>query len=278
MPTGVYARTKPPWNKGMKVDRTKYPNMGHFKKHSEKAKEKMRNSHLNKIPWNIGLTKETDSRVRKYSTNNPSHIKKGNIPWIKGKHLSKKTKGKISLANRGKIPWNKGKSHPIASLNPQIFKKGHIPFNKGKHLSEKTIRKIREARLKQIMPSRDTLIEIKLQKRLKQMGISFETHKPILNITQCDIFIEPNVCIFADGCFFHGCEKCYDKNFFNKGGELYSKVRARKFLDILTTQKLINEGYTVLRFWEHDINEDFEDKVLDKIIFTMNERIKLMVK
>ena len=274
MPIEIYTRTKLPWNKGMKVDRTKYPNMGHFKKHSEEAKEKMRNSHLDKIPWNKGLTKE-DSRIRKYSTNNPSHIKKGNIPWIKGKHHNKETKEKVSLANKGKIPWNKNKSHPIASLNPQIFKKGHIPFNKGKHLSEKTIRKIREARLKQIIPSKDTLIEIKLQKQLKQMGVSFKTHKPILNITQCDIFIEPNTCIFADGCFFHGCENCYDRNFFNKGGELYSKIRVRKVLDILTTQKLINEGYNVLRFWEHDINKNFEEviKVIQKYTILQSIRV-----
>jgi len=29
------------WNKGKKADRKKYPNMGHFKKHSKKAKQKI---------------------------------------------------------------------------------------------------------------------------------------------------------------------------------------------------------------------------------------------
>ncbi len=34
------------WLKGKKVDRTKYPKMGHFQKHTEKSKEKNRQIHL----------------------------------------------------------------------------------------------------------------------------------------------------------------------------------------------------------------------------------------
>lgn len=36
---------KIPWNKGKKVDREKYPNMGHFIKHSESAIERMKLNH-----------------------------------------------------------------------------------------------------------------------------------------------------------------------------------------------------------------------------------------
>src|SRR3990167_2641321 len=46
---------------------------------------------------------------------------------------------------------------------------------------------IRKARLLQVMPFKDTLIEIKLQNLLKENGIIFETHYPISG--QPDIFI-----------------------------------------------------------------------------------------
>lgn len=39
------------------------------KKHSEEAKQKMREAHKGRIPWNKGLSKETDERVLKHSQN-----------------------------------------------------------------------------------------------------------------------------------------------------------------------------------------------------------------
>ena len=33
-----------PWNKGIKIDRKKYPNIGHFKKHNNETRKKMRDS------------------------------------------------------------------------------------------------------------------------------------------------------------------------------------------------------------------------------------------
>lgn len=155
------------------------------------------------------------------------------------------------------------------------FKKGHAPWNKnkpflqmrGENCTSKRIEvreKLRIARLNQILPTKDTSIEILLQNKLKEHGIPFSIHKKILNLTQPDIFIEPNICIFADGCFWHSCEKCFDKNYFNKPSPLFNKIRLRKVSDILITQKLINEGYIVLRFWEHEINNDL-DNCINKI-------------
>ena len=40
MPKGIYKRTKPVWNKGEKLDRAKYPKMGHFQKHTEETNKK----------------------------------------------------------------------------------------------------------------------------------------------------------------------------------------------------------------------------------------------
>jgi len=37
------------WNKGIKVDRDKYPKIGHFKKHSEKTKDKIKEARAKQI-------------------------------------------------------------------------------------------------------------------------------------------------------------------------------------------------------------------------------------
>ena len=68
--------------------------------------------------------------------------------------------------------------------------------NYGNHYSEEIREKIRLSRLGRHLPIKDTSIEIALQKALKERGIKFETHKTIFG--QPDIFIKPNICIFAD--------------------------------------------------------------------------------
>lgn len=62
----------------------------------------------NKKPWNNGLTKETDYRLRKVSENS-----KGVNKWSKGRKVSDETRAKISLAqknlDRSNRKTNKGK-------------------------------------------------------------------------------------------------------------------------------------------------------------------------
>lgn len=84
-----------------------------------------------------------------------------------------------------------------------------------------------------VFPRKDTSIEIKMQRFLSSIGIPFETHKSILG--QPDIFIEPNICIFADGDYWHQ----------------YPNGRAR---DRWVNKELEKQGYSVIRIWEHDIN------------------------
>ena len=61
--------------------------------------------------------------------------------------------------------------------------------------------KLRQKRLHQIFPKKDTKIEIILQKELTKRDIPFVTHKALFG--QPDIFIEPNICVFADGDYWH---------------------------------------------------------------------------
>ena len=77
-----------------------------------KQKEKLKG----RIPWNKGLTKETDERVATYATKG-GISRKGRPSWCKG--LTKETDErvakaaeKVSKSTKGRIPWNKGKHSP----------------------------------------------------------------------------------------------------------------------------------------------------------------------
>lgn len=120
--------------------------------------------------------------------------------------------------------------------------------------------KIKKYRSTQILPKKDTSIEIKLQNVLTEKNIEFKKHKTFKlflgGYHQVDIFIEPNICVEVDGCFWHGCpihfpEKCRKKD-----------------LDI--TKDLQSKGYIVLRFWEHDIKNCF-DWCINQILETIKK-------
>lgn len=99
-------------------------------------------------------------------------------------------------------------------------------------------------------PNKNTSIEIALQEYLKLNNVNFELHPKIINLTVPDAFVAPNFCIYADGCYWHGCSTCKVAVF--KG---LSYVASH---DKFVNSELAKAGYKVIRIWEHDIkNGDF---------------------
>lgn len=86
-----------------------------------------------------------------------------------------------------------------------------------------------------VFPYENTSIEIALQEALKKENIHFEAHKSIYG--QPDIFIEPKLCVFADGDYWHNYP--------------HGKDRDKQVNDTLE-----KNGYKVLRFWERDIKNN----------------------
>lgn len=63
------------------------------------------------------------------------------------------------------------------------------------------------------------------------------------------------VAIFVDGCFWHGCPKCY-KAPSTRTEYWYSKLQRNTSNDRKVGKELEDEGYTVIRLWEHEIIDD----------------------
>ena len=174
--------------------------------------------------------------------------------FVKGHTLPEKSLIKMKKSLKGKIPWNKNKK--LSSQYKEKIKRGVLLTYKHKPelhkiISENTKKgmlknnasaKIKMARMKQIIPTRDTSIEVKMQNILKENNIEFEKHKAIVG--QPDIFIKPNICIFCDGDYWHNRPE-------------------RKNRDKYVNRKLKEQGYNVLRFWEHTINTTIEICVTD---------------
>lgn len=86
---------------------------------------------------------------------------------------------------------------------------------------------------------KETGIELKLQALLLAMDIEFVTQKPLLGVTVADIFISPNVAVFADGTYWHS-------------GAM------KEYKDAEKTKMLLRAGYVVLRLTETEIEKDID--------------------
>jgi very-short-patch-repair endonuclease len=100
---------------------------------------------------------------------------------------------------------------------------------------------------------KETGIELKLQALLAEMSIEFVTQKPVLGVTIADLFVYPNVAIFADGKYWH-----------HSTADQENKDRS-------ITMKLKKAGYVVLRLEEDEINKNI-DEVRKKVTYAYSCR------
>src|SRR6187549_1164573 len=66
------------------------------------------------------------------------------------------------------------------------------------------------------------------------------------------IFRAERVAIFVDGCFCHGCARCYRRPGSNRS-YWDAKVRRNRERDLTVNRELRGDGWRVLRIWEHQL-------------------------
>ena len=90
-----------------------------------------------------------------------------------------------------------------------------------------------------------------LRQALWAMGVRYRLDRGVLG--QPDIvFKAARVVVFVDGCFWH---RCPTHGVMPKNNSEFWKTKIRRNVerDDFVTARLADEGWTVLRFWEHDV-------------------------
>ena len=211
--------------------------------------------------------KHTQESKDKMSEAKKKGIKEGKIKiWNKGKKLHYKVWN--DGLKKGESIKHYKKGHPKGMLGKKAWNKNKKGLQKsgkkGKTFEEfygvksKEIRKkIKQARARQVIPIKDTLIEVKIQSFLTQLHLEFYTHQymHINHGYQCDLFIPKQetegiiitqkTVIECDGCYWHGCPTC--------NLNIHKKSKEQKKRDKVRTKELIEKGFRVLRLWEHEI-------------------------
>lgn len=102
--------------------------------------------------------------------------------------------------------------------------------------------------------SRDTRPEVAVRRAVHALGMRYRVGVrpiPTLRRTADLVFTRAKVAVFVDGCFWHGCPEHYLAPRSN-AGFWSSKVERNRRRDADTTDRLRSQGWTVLRFWEHE--------------------------
>ena len=79
------------------------------------------------------------------------------------------------------------------------------------------------------------------------------------------VFDEKRVILFVDGCFWHGCPVC--KNIPATNTEFWlSKITKTQNRDTEVNAILLNEGWTVIRIWEHELKKKNIEATTKKLL------------
>jgi DNA mismatch endonuclease, patch repair protein len=113
-----------------------------------------------------------------------------------------------------------------------------------------------------LVKSRDTNLEKTLRSRLWKQGIRYRINalslfgKPDISITR------KKIVIFIDSCFWHGCSEHLR---MPKSNINYwtNKIEKNKKRDQTVNLFYIDNGWEVLRYWEHQIKQGIDSVVTD---------------
>lgn len=108
---------------------------------------------------------------------------------------------------------------------------------------------------------RDTRPERALRSALHARGLRYRVNArplPEVRRTVDVVFPGQRIAVFLDGCFWHGCPVHHRPA--SKNSEFWSsKIEGTKARDSDTDRRLAQQGWTVIRVWEHeDPNEAAE--------------------
>lgn len=107
----------------------------------------------------------------------------------------------------------------------------------------------------QAIRARDTKPELAVRRLLHARGLRYRVHsQPLVGLrrTADVVFTKSRIAVFIDGCFWHGCPEHGRRSFQHDGDYWPRKISTNIARDADTNRRLEEEGWLVLRFWEHE--------------------------
>ena len=124
----------------------------------------------------------------------------------------------------------------------------------------------------QQVKNKDSKIEVLLRKELWSRGIRYRKNVTRIYGKPDIVFIGKKIAVFCDSEFWHGHNWEERKNDFKSHQEFWiPKIERNMERDREVNEKLISEGWVVLRFWGKDIKKNTA-QCADQIETVVRER------
>ena len=117
-----------------------------------------------------------------------------------------------------------------------------------------TLTRVQRSRLMSRIRDRDTKPELEIRRRLFASGMRGYRLRPKLPGKPDIVYSRAKLAIFIDGCFWHGCPRCYTRPATRQrywDNKLAENVSRDKVID----SSLKEMGWKTLHFWEHDVKK-----------------------
>lgn len=132
-----------------------------------------------------------------------------------------------------------------------------------------TFSKEKRSEIMRRVKGKNTKPEIAVRSVLHRRGLRYRLDYPLPGKPDI-VFVRARVVVFVDSCFWHGCPLHLR---MPKSNEEYwrSKIARNVERDAKINAEYARSEWRQLRFWEHDLKENF-DLCVDKIEETVRER------
>ena|SRR5436309_14584228 len=120
--------------------------------------------------------------------------------------------------------------------------------------------KAQRSRLMSRIRDRDTKPELEIRRRLFSGGLKGYRLRPKLPGKPDIVFGKAKVAVFIDGCFWHGCPRCYTRP-ATRQRYWDNKLAKNMSRDRIIDASLKATGWKPLHFWEHEVRKNPESIV-----------------
>ena len=121
-----------------------------------------------------------------------------------------------------------------------------------------------DSKTAKLIKSKNTAIEMILRRKLYSLGYRYRIHSAGIHGKPDIVFSGKKIAVFCDSAFWHG-KKYLEGEKFKTNSEFWErKISQNIERDAKVNSLLTQNGWQVLRFWDHEIKKDL-DRCIEQI-------------